>query len=72
MADLRQWTARTARIYVRAVVVVTIGFIAYTTVSTRSYWNVTNLYPILGIAAVLTTVTILAYAATESAAIPTP
>ena len=72
MADLRQWTARTARIYVRAVVVATIGVIAYTTVSTRSYWNVANLYPILGIAAALTIATTLASAATESTTIPTP
>ena len=72
MADLRQWTARTARIYVHAVVVATIGVIAYTTVSTRSYWNVANLYPILGIAAALTIATTLAYAATESTTIPTP
>jgi hypothetical protein len=65
MADttqLRRWAAGAVGIYFRAVVVVTVGLMAYATFSARSYWNVANVHYVFVIAAALTAVTVLVYA----------
>jgi len=59
---LRRWAAGAVGIYFRAVVVVTVGLMAYATFSARSYWNVANVYYVFVIAAALTAVTVLVYA----------